>query len=145
MLLNLNVCTPHQLTKQLVTWLIDCYQKVEVHGPVRSLAQTPSIFTSLRNYQCQNQFIIPCTHRVGGWVKLFEFVLNSVSLQIPGLPGCHQLPSVVLHVVITWRVKRMDRKRSVLFPSKYKTESHLRLRAWGKIKFLCFALFFSVQ
>ena len=53
------VCTTHQLTNQLVAWLIDSYRLVWVSDPVHSCTQTPSIFTSLWNYQCQNQFFIP--------------------------------------------------------------------------------------
>ena len=65
-------------------------------------------------------------------MKIFEFVLNSVSSQISGLPGYRVLPSVVLHVVITWRIMSLDRNRLVLFPAKYKTESQFRL---GKKKY----------
>ena len=42
-----------------------------VNNPNRSCTQTTSVFTRLRNYRCQNQFITPFTHRVGGWVSQF--------------------------------------------------------------------------
>ena len=75
--LNLSVCTTHQLTDQLVTWLIDCYQQVEVRDPICS---RHPLFTSLRNYPCQNQFINPFIHRVG-WAG--QNSLNSGNLRIP--------------------------------------------------------------
>ena len=65
--LHLGVCTIH-----LVAWLIDCYWRVGVNYPNCSRTQTPSVFTGLRNYWCQNQFIIPFTHRVGGQVKILN-------------------------------------------------------------------------
>ena len=61
----------------LVTWLIDCYQQVEVRDPICS---RHPLFTSLRNYPCQNQFINPFTHRVG-WAG--QNSLNSGNLRIP--------------------------------------------------------------
>ena len=70
--LHLDVCTIHRLTNQSVTWLIDCYSWVGVNDPNRSCTQMPSIFTGLRNYQCQNQFIIHFTHRSGGRVKILN-------------------------------------------------------------------------
>ena len=70
--LHLDVCTIHRLTNQSVTWLIDCYSWVGVNDPNHSCTQMPSIFTGLRNYQCQNQFIIHFTHRSGGRVKILN-------------------------------------------------------------------------
>ena len=87
-------------TVQSVTLLIDCYWRVWVTTP---------------------------NSQGGRAGENFEFILNSVSLQIPGLPGCRVLPSVVLHVVITWWAKSSDRSCSVLFPAKYKTEFQFRL------------------
>ena len=54
--LHLGICTIHQLADHSVAWLIDCYRRVGVNNHLRT---TPSIFTSLRNYQCQNQCFIP--------------------------------------------------------------------------------------
>ena len=80
----------------MIDWFIDCYRQVGVNNPTRSHTQTPSVFTGLRNYWCQNQFIPQ-----GGWAgENFEFVLNSFISQIPGWPGCHVTLSF-LHVVIT--------------------------------------------
>ena len=126
--LHICICKIHQLTDQAVTWLIDYYRRVGDKDPNRSRTQTSCVFTSQRNYQCQNQLIIPFTHRAGGRVNIFEFVLNSVSSQIPGLPGCLVLPSVVLTVIIIWWIKSLDRNCSVFFPAKYKTESQFRLK-----------------
>ena len=67
-------------------------------------------------YRCQNQCIISFTHRAPRQVKIIEFVLNSVSSQILGFTGCCVLHSVVLHVILTWGIKSLDRKCSVLFP-----------------------------
>ena len=96
-LLHLGVCTIHQLNDQLVTWLIDCYQQVWVNDPEYSRTQMPSVFIGLKitNVKISLSFLLP----QGGWaVENFEFVLNSVSSQIPSLPGCRMLPSFVLHV-----------------------------------------------
>ena len=70
--LHLGFCTTCQLTNQSVTRLIDCYRRVVVNKPDRTDTQTPSLFTSLRNYQYQNQFIIPFAHRAGEnfWIRL---------------------------------------------------------------------------
>ena len=95
--LHLGVCTIHQLNDQLVTWLIDCYQQVGVNDPECSRTQMPSVFIGLKitNVKISLLFLLP----QGGWaVENFEFVLNSVSSQIPSLPGCRILPSFVLHV-----------------------------------------------
>ena len=67
--LHLGICTIHQLADQSVAWLIDCYRRVGVNNHLRT---TPSIFTSLKNYQCQNQCIIPFTHRLGGRMKILH-------------------------------------------------------------------------
>ena len=84
--LHLGVCTIHQLTDQLVLWLIDSYQRVGVNDPNCSRTQTPSVFTSLRNYRCQNQFIIPFTHGAGKkfWIRLkFSQFADSRFAQLP--------------------------------------------------------------
>ena len=73
--LQLGVCTIHWMTDQSVTWLIDCYRRVGVKDPNNSSTQTLSAFTVLRNYKCENQFIIPFTHRAGGRVKILNLSL----------------------------------------------------------------------
>ena len=74
-----------------------------------SHTQTPSVITSLRNYQCQNQSIIPFTHSVGGMGK--NLVLAWILL-IGRFPA--------LHVTFTWGIKSSDRKPLVLFPLNIK-------------------------
>ena len=70
--LHLGVSTIHQPTDLSVTWLIDCYLQVGVNDPTCSRTQMPSVFTGRRNYRYQNQFIIPCTHRAGGRLKILN-------------------------------------------------------------------------
>ena len=43
------------------------------NNPTCSRTQMSSVFTGLRNYRCQKQFIIPFTHRVGGRVKILKW------------------------------------------------------------------------
>ena len=95
-------------------WLIDCYWREGARNPVHSRTQAPSVFTSLRNYRCQNQFITLFTHRVGwaGWKVHF-------SLRIPSTSFCW-----FLHAVFTWWVKSSDRRRSVLLPLHIKQQGH---------------------
>ena len=97
-----------------VGWLIDCYWREGARNPVHSSTQAPSVFTSLRNYRCQNQFITLFTHRVGwaGWKVHF-------SLRIPSTSFCW-----FLHAVFTWWVKSSDRRRSVLLPLHIKQQGH---------------------
>ena len=131
-LLHQGVCTIYQLTDQSVIWLIYCYLRVRVNVPDRSCTLMPSVFTSPGHYWCQNQFIIPFTHRAGEkfWIRLeFSQLADSRFAQLPHTV----LPSVVLHVVITWWIKSSDRNCSVLFPAKNKTDSQIRL---GKFSFL---------
>ena len=96
--LHLGICRTHQLTDQLVAWLIDCYRQVGVRAwPHHSRTQAPSVFTSLRNFRCQNQFINPFTgQKVGGLGKKLNFSLNSVDWQSVGFTGCHPRDSAVV-------------------------------------------------
>ena len=81
--LHRGLFTIHPLTNQTVRdWLIAT--RVGVNDPNPSHTQTLSIFRDLRNYSCQNQFIIPFTHRAGGRVK----ILNSSWIQsVRRFPG----------------------------------------------------------
>ena len=115
------VCTTHQLTNQLVTWLIVCYRPVGVRDPVPSRSQTLFLFTSLRNYQYQNKFIVPFIHGVGGLGK------NLISVGIPlirdsWLPAIFYMSSS--HDGLRIRIV-LDRKRSVLFLLNIKQNSNL--------------------
>ena len=85
--LHLGVRTIHQLTDQSFTWLIDCYWWVGVNDLDRSRSQMPAVFTGLRNYRCQNQFIIPFNHRAGGRVTILNLSWIQLVCRFPVCPA----------------------------------------------------------
>ena len=126
--IHLSVCTTHQLTNHLVTWLIDCYRLVGVRNPNCSRTKTPSVrIHQHKNCRCQNQFIIPLTHQ-GEWDGR-KFVISAWIPSFRRFPfhrlRCTSFSWFFLHVVYTWRVKSSDRKRSVLFPLNIKQSPNL--------------------
>ena len=103
--LHLGVCTTHQLTDQLVEWLIGRYRWGSATPPAHAhCTQTPSVFTSLRITNVKSVYY--SFYPQGGWVGQFFFIQ---------LEFC-QFIQLSLHVVFAWQIKSSDRKHSVLFP-----------------------------
>ena len=85
-------------------------------------------------HRCQNQFIIPFSHRVWRFGRKFNFSLNSRDSRIP--PACLDASCVILaaflHVAFTCWIQSLDWKHSVLLPLKYKTESQESMKVFIK-------------
>ena len=98
---NLGTCTTSWPTNWSHGWLFASggWRITTPPPSAHTHKHCPYLFTSLRKYLFQNQFTIPFTHR-GGWAEF--------------------------RVVFTCWIRRSDRKRSVLSPSKYKTKSQFR-------------------
>ena len=99
---RLNVCTAHQLTDQLVTWLIDCYRWVSANAHKQG------------SYSPQ--------HRILQFFFQLEFCpfTDSWFPRLPRTSFC-----CFLHVVLAWQTKSSYRKRSGLFPLSLKQSPNL--------------------